>query len=249
MKKKMEIVERSAVLSDIHFDDADERAVALAMRFLRYFKPDNIFLNGDIIDNYAVSRHPKHPHRKRSLDGDIKRTKSFFKELRTDHPKSRIVFVHGNHCWRLERYIIDQSPELYNFTTLNDILRPKDLNIETVSSIHKENWFKYRDLHIGHFDKITGNAASTAQSLIRDRGVSVIQGHAHRVGMTAKTFLDRTLFGYENPCLCSLDPDYVNYPNWQHGFTLIFADKKTTWVYPIVIKDYSFIWDGKKWRG
>lgn len=242
-------IEKSIVLSDIHFDDADERAVALATKFAKEFKPDNIFLNGDIIDNWAVSRHPKHPFKQRGFDKDVLRSKDFLQQLRREHPRSRIVYVHGNHEYRLEAYITNNSPELYGFTTLNEILDLKKLGIEAISSIHKENWFKYKDLYVGHYDKVTGNAASTAQSLIRERGVSVIQGHVHRVGMTAKTFLDRTLFGYENPCLCSLDSDYVKKPNWQQGFTLIFADQTTTWVSPIVFKDYKFIWNEKLWIG
>lgn len=242
------MLEKSVVLSDTHFDDADERAVSLAMSFFRDFKPDNIFLNGDIIDNWAVSRHPKHPYKKRDFEQDVDRTKRFLKDIRRQHPKARVVFVHGNHCYRLEAYITNNAPELYKFTTLNDILGLKDLGMEIVSSIHKENWFKYKDLYIGHYDKAAGNAASTVQSLIRERGVSVIQGHVHKAGMTSKTFIDRTLFGYENPCLCSMDSDYVKHPNWQHGFTIILADEKTTWVYPIVFKNYSFIWERKKWK-
>lgn len=242
------LVERSLVLSDIHFASADEPLVDLiAFKFGKDFKPHNIFLNGDIIDCWAVSNFTKHPTIKNSLTDDIEACKAFLKRLRKTYPKARIVYVGGNHEYRIDRYLADNAPELFPYVNIKDILDLKELAIEWVGSIHKENWFKYRDLYIGHYDKAAGNAASTAQSLLRERGVSLIQGHVHKVGMTAKTFIDRTLFAYENPCLCLLENDYVKTPNWQQGATVIYADKTTTWVSPIVIKNRKFIWSGKEY--
>lgn len=245
-----EQTERGIVLSDIHFDNADERAVALALRFSKHYNPHRIFLDGDVVDSWAISRHAKHPGKSQSYLQDITRTRRFLADLRRLHPKAQIDFIDGNHDKvRLDAYMGNNAPELYPFVSFSELLDLERHDINYHASLHRENWIKYKDLYIGHFDRAAGNAASTAQALLRERGVSLIQGHVHKAGMTAKTFLDRTLYAYENPCLASLNQDYIRSPNWQQGFTLIESYKGTTWVYIIVMKDYRFVWNGRVWRG
>lgn len=235
-------VEKSIVLSDIHFSAEDKSLVALVFEYMKDMKPDNIFLDGDIIDNYAISRYVKNPAREQTLKQDVDATVAFLTRLRKEHPKARIVYADGNHEARLQSYISENAPALYPYVKLGDILGLKKLGIEHVTSEFRENWFKYKDIYIGHYDKVSGNAASTAQSLIREKGVSVVQGHVHKAGITHKTLLDRQLKGIENPCLA--DPsqaDYVKSPSWSQGFTVIYATKDRTWCYVVVADNGEFI--------
>ena len=237
-------VEKAVVLSDIHIPVADNAKLALVLRFLKTFKPDVIFLNGDIIDNYSVSRWMKHPSVSFALQDEIAATKTFVKDLRRAHPKARIEYVFGNHEARFEAYIVERAPELYGYINLDELLGLEQLDINVTRSLHKENWLVYHNLWIGHYDKALSNAGSTALALMQQRGVNILQGHIHRIGMTAKRFFDRTIYAYENPCLASMDQPYVKYPNWQQGFTVIYALNGETWVYPIAIKDRAFVFDG-----
>ena len=76
-----------------------------------------------------------------------------------------------------------------------------------------------------------------------DLGVSFIQHHTHRFGLTSKSFRDgRQLIGVENGCLCNLAPSYMAFPNWQHGFTVFYYKPETGrfQLYPVRIPDYKF---------
>jgi len=86
----------------------------------------------------------------------------------------------------------------------------------------------------------------TAKGLLDDKGVSLIQGHTHRMGMYYKTIMGRKILtAVEGGCLCSFDTTYVNNPNWQHGFTLIQYHKKDYSIYPIKINRGKIIWNNK----
>jgi len=67
--------------------------------------------------------------------------------------------------------------------------------------------------------------------------------------MTAKTLFDRQLIGVEQGCLCSLKPNYLVNPNWQHGFCVFWKkpDKPRFQVMPVVIPDYEFFFGGKSY--
>lgn len=239
-------VEKALLISDVHFDSADNDLVELVVfKFGKWLNPDIIFLNGDIIDNYAISRWGTHPAINKSLKQDLGVTKDFLQKLRRAFPDAKIVYVFGNHEHRLETYLTENAPELFPFVNLQELLELDKLNIECIRSIHRENWYRYHDIYIGHFDKAAGNAASTAQALIRERGVSLIQGHVHKCGMTAKRFLDRTLYAYENPCLADMDAPYVKSPNWMQGFTVIYQIAGETHVYVVPIKNGRFVFSGE----
>lgn len=240
---------KALLISDVHFSNEDEGLVNLVVfKFGRELQPDIIFLNGDIIDNYAVSHYQKHPNIEQSLKKDVDSTKKFLRRLRTTFPNAEIVYVFGNHCHRLETYLVERAPELFPYVNLEQILELKKLRIKCVRSSHKENWYKYKNLYIGHYDCAKSTSAATAQYLLRTKGVNVLQGHVHRVGMTATRLLDRTIYGYENPCLTKMDADYIKDPNWMQGASVLYFTDTEHWWYPIVIKGRQFVWNGKVYR-
>ena len=238
---------KAIIISDVHFSSADDALVELvAFKFGKDFKPDIIFLNGDIIDLYAVSRYPKHPASNQTVEADVNATIAFLKRLRETFPKAEIHYVFGNHEHRLESYISEKAPALFPYVNLEKILGLHELRIKCYRGDSRENWMKYKNLYIGHWDKALSNSASTAQALLREKGVSLIQGHVHRAGMTAKRFIDRTLYAYENPCLANLNSvDYVKDPNWQQGFTVVYFTEKNHHAYVVPIKNGEFVFNDK----
>lgn len=221
--RKAKKVEKSLLLSDFHFDEADDALVELvAFKFGKKFKPDNIFLNGDVIDFTSLSKYPQHASSTRSALGDIKATKRFLTRLRRTFPKTRIVFVLGNHGVRMDKYLSDFAPELYPFMSLEEILELDKLKIEYKFSIHKENTFEFHDMLIGHFNKFAAKPGYTASALIDKCGISLIQGHVHKAAIIHKTLHGgRILTGIENPCLAKDPPSYAPSTNWQQGFTTL----------------------------
>ena len=79
---------------------------------------------------------------------------------------------------------------------------------------------------------------------------SLLQPHVHRMGACYKTKSDGTvLVGVEMGCLCRLDPDWMENPNWQHGFVVIHKKKnsKRFYLQPIQIIDGAFLFGGKRY--
>lgn len=247
---KQPTIEKTLVMSDIHFDVADEPLVDLiAFKFGKWYKPDNIFLNGDVVDFYSLSRFAKHPAHNRSAEADVARTRRFLQDLRKAHPKARIVFQHGNHSYRLDAYLANNAPEVYPFVTINRLLGLKELDIEEVSSLYKENSFVFHDILVGHFDRIKTDAGQTAMALMKERGCSVIQGHVHRAGVVARTLHDGTVqIGVENPCLAKTPPEYAPFVNWAKGATILETYDGVTFPHLLLVrpigKKRGFVYDG-----
>lgn len=49
-------LEKSVVIGDMHIPYEDKGAIKKVIQFISYFKPDRIFINGDLIDCLDISR-------------------------------------------------------------------------------------------------------------------------------------------------------------------------------------------------
>lgn len=241
--------EFAVIANDIHFPYHDPKAVELFLLFLKKEKPDVVFLNGDLIDCWVLSRFPKPPdnNQGRQLSTELEMLNEFLRTIRRIVPKARIVYIFGNHEHRFKVYLIN-APGLYglNGTTLEDQI-DKSLDIEIVYSGLKESYIKYGALYVGHWDKASKHSAASVKSVVEDKAICAIQGHCHRMGSYYKTvYGGDTLVGYENGCLCTLKPDWTGDPNWQHGFSVVYKKKNKDrfHLYQIPIVDYQFFYGG-----
>lgn len=190
-------------------------------------KPDIIVLNGDIIDNWAISTFVKNPQTPNyDVSYEIERTKGFLKELRHLFPKSRIVYIFGNHEYRWIKYIFKNADKFKKLKkiSLEEQLETTELDIEVINSGNKENVWLYGKILIGHFNKVNKYSGLTAKNLVEEKSISIIQAHTHRGGCSYKRLYDRDIVGYENFCLCDRNPEYADHPNWQLGFSIIYKD-------------------------
>ena len=96
--------QRVLVLSDIHIPHHDEKAFATAIKHGMKINPTIVYLNGDTVENYALSRWEPDP-RKRDLVHEIKTARQGLKYIRERFPKARLIFKHGNHEARSEDYL------------------------------------------------------------------------------------------------------------------------------------------------
>ena len=61
----------TVVLNDLHGQFIDKVAFALALGFIKRQQPDNVVLNGDIVDFYKISNFDKDPLRLESLQDEL----------------------------------------------------------------------------------------------------------------------------------------------------------------------------------
>lgn len=221
------------VLSDIHFPYQDDKAIKAVYKFLEQHPVDTIILNGDILDFYDVSSFDKDPSRINSLQAEINLAQKFFKKLRDLSPNSRIVFVKGNHSERIERYL-KKHPELYSLDALK---LPSLLGLDKFNIEYKDKGFKLGGLKIIHGDIVRKYSGYSARAEMEKHDSSGISSHTHRGSAYYYRTPERYLAWFESFCLCDLNPEYINEPNWQQGFLYGYVEKDSFAVTPIPIVD------------
>lgn len=238
-------LEKSIVISDLHIPYELKTAVNKVLKFIQIFKPDIIFINGDLIDCLDISKFNKPLERHMSLPEEIEEARYFLLQLRSSSPRARIIYIFGNHEFRMESYLSRNARELYGLKglTLEEQLDTKDLDIDVYNNHTKENFYQYGKLLIGHFNKVNKFGGYTAKNLLEEKGLSVIQGHTHRLGSSYKRDFDGQKGAWEGGCLCDLNPKYCNRPNWQTSFITIHKDRKSDQfkVTPVEIIDNRII--------
>jgi len=231
------------VLSDIHIPYQDNKALELAINYGLEHKVNAVYLNGDTIDMYQGSRFIK-DRRLRDLAGELELTRQFLKLLK-DTFNCPIYFKIGNHCERWEAYLRLKAPELLGIDDfkLEQILRLREYGANLVSGkqiamagklpiMHGHEWF-------GGF----APPVNPARGLFLKAKESCIIGHHHRTSEhTEKSLSGKVTTTWSTGCLCGLEPEYMPYNNWNHGFAHVTVNKDGSYeVRNIKIIDYKIV--------
>jgi predicted phosphodiesterase len=238
--------ERAVVVSDLHVPYHDPVAVELVFDFLRWFTPDTLFINGDLLDFYALSRFSKDPERALSLQEELDQGQGLLERFRATLPKARLVFLEGNHEARLQRYLWDH-PEVSKLKSLQmpALLGLEDLEIEHHGYQAPQMW---RGVLIEHGSVVRKASAATAKAMLDQRGTSGISGHTHRLGMHYRTNYSETAVWAENGCLCALEPEYCIKPDWQQGFSVLHGWENRFLLEQIPILRRRLFYHGVLWE-
>lgn len=212
------LYEKSLFLGDIHVPFHDIEAIAIVYRFIDWFRPHFIFLVGDCVDFYQISKFEKSPQRMLKLQDDLDDTKVILSQLRALCPRSKIIYFEGNHERRLTRWLWSH-PEVAQLRAMDirNLLGLEELKIQFIQAIEQ---YDFHGFQIEHGEIVRQQSAYTARGQLDKRGVSGISGHSHRLGTHYLTNMAGDHIWIENGCLCDRNPEYVKCPNWQVGFTL-----------------------------
>lgn len=218
---------RTLVLSDVHIPYHDLHALEAALNYADNLDIDNILLNGDTIDFYAISRWDKDPE-VRNLPAELEKTRAFLMHLRGRYPKAKIIWKNGNHEERWEKYLWHKAPELCGVADfeLQKILRFNEYDVDFV---HGRQKIKAGDhLTIIHGHEIPGafDPVNFARTLCAKLKVCSMAGHKHKVSQhTEKTADDEYITCWSTGCFEEMHPDYMPLNNWGHGFAVIDLKK------------------------
>lgn len=218
------------VLSDIHLPYQDNKALELAINYGIENKVNCVYLNGDTIDMYQASRFIK-DRRLRDLAGELEMTREFLKLLQTTF-KCPIYFKIGNHCDRWEHYLMLKAPELLGVDDfkLEQILRFREFGVTLVNSKQVTYAGKLAIMH-GH-EWFGGFAppVNPARGLYLKSKQSCIIGHHHRTSEhSEKNLSGEVTTTWSTGCLCGLEPEYMPFNNWNHGFAHVKVNKDGTY--------------------
>mgnify|MGYP003335278505 CR=1 FL=1 len=238
------------IVSDAHIPYHDRRAFDLMLRVGRTLKPTHLIIIGDFLDFYAVSAHSKDPNRARQLEVEIGAGADALDQL-DQLGAQRKVYISGNHEARLERYLADKAPELFNLVDV-----PSLLDLKRRGWVHVP-YRKDRQLGKLHLTHDVGSAGRNAVFRCLDTYQhSVVTGHTHRLayiveGNALGEFKLSAQFGWLG------DAKHVDYmqsakvlKDWALGFGVGYLNPKTGYVYltPVPIVKYTCVVNGRMYE-
>lgn len=245
---------RTLVINDLHRPFHDPEALKVVLDIIKDCEIDRILLNGDVLDMYNVNRHgPTHPLVGSLLDDEISDTRMWLEKLRDEFSRTEIVFLYGNHEYRLERFIITHCRQLFKIFSLEKELGLSKLKIPFYHYNHRYVLDR-TDLAVQHSPPSYGkNGAMT--SLERDIDQSSIYGCSHRQQHATKTGKSGKQYHcYFNGWLGSTSLtkahakvfDYIKgHENWQQCFSIVTTKPGAdAWVEQININQGQALYHG-----
>ena len=238
-------MEKALIWGDIHAPYEDKAVMALVEQFLFECQPDYLIYGGDSQDFYPLSKFDKNPGRLTNLQGDLDSTSRMFARHRKLIPNARMIHIDGNHEDRLRRHLWSKDPELSSLRCL-DLGKLLAFDENEISEVGYEKGLLINGVFLAlHGDIASIHSGYTAKRMFEKHGGNGMCGHCHRGGWYEK----RNRFGFwgwwENFCLCDLDPDYIQNPNWAQGFSVVHFLKKRFYVEQVPVIDEKFIYGGR----
>lgn len=214
---------RVLVLSDVHVPYHDAEALKLAVEYGIERRADMVLLNGDLADFFTLSFWEKNPE-ERDFPGEVEKVREVLRELRRLFPRKRIIFKHGNHEERFDRYMRVKAPELLGIAdfTMEKLFGLEALGIESVS---RKRPIRLGDLNVIHgheYRFAISNPVNPARGLFLRAKAFAMCGHFHQSSYhTEKTVEQKVIATWSTGCLCDLHPEYAVMNNWCHGFAFV----------------------------
>ena len=239
--------QRVVVLSDLQIPYHDESAVKRVVSFIKWYKPTQLWCVGDELDAPEPSRWNKGMAGEyaTTLQDSIDMTYNVMADFRDALGKTKpFIIQRSNHTDRIQTYIRKYAPAFNSLESLQieKLLGYNDLNIQYLH--------RFKELLPGwvmaHGDE--GRAiqvpGSTAMSLAKKLGKSVVCGHTHKLGLQHETTglygKNRTQFGLEVGHL--MDIKQASYlttgvANWQQGIGILVEKNRKVTPYAVPIID------------
>ena len=211
--------EKVIFIGDSHAPYEDNDCISSLLKFIRWFKPDKIFFLGDIVDFYAISRFIRDPKKRLELQEEIDVGIDLIVKIKKVCPKkSELLFIRGNHEYRLQKFIWATSPELSGLRSLNfrELMMFDKLGIKYI----EQGRMEYRGIVVKHGSVVRKYSGYSARAEFEKTGRSGVSGHTHRGAIYCENKSGGEYKWMECGCLCKLDPEYMEgeTPNWSQGW-------------------------------
>jgi predicted phosphodiesterase len=208
------------VMADIHIPFHEPKPLEAAMQYGKNAGVTGVLLAGDVQDCAAVSYWPSAI--KRDFDKEVTLFVDFLDLLRREFPKQEIVYLPGNHEYRLPRYYESRVPELIGLplAAFETVLGLEARNIELLDF---RQMVLAGKLPIFHGDEFRlSRAVNVARGLFLKTKSYSLCAHGHSSSEhTERNIHGTILTTWSIGCLCDLSPDYAPHSNWNWGACLI----------------------------
>jgi predicted phosphodiesterase len=181
------------VLPDMHAPWVNWGALEQAHRWYLSHKPELVVCLGDITDQKIWSHWSKDTDDMSPSD-ELKAAKKCLERLHDMFP--RMVILRGNHDSRVLRRAIEAGIPSEMFRDVDQLFNFKGWEWKANTAKFVVDTPRGPILFV-HGDEQGGTVAQKSRIL----GLSVIQGHTHKVSITYTTTLKGTIFGAEMGCI------------------------------------------------
>ena len=208
-------------LSDIHVPFHDVLALTTALKYGVDRNVNTIYLNGDIMDFYTLSRFVK-DKKLRNLPNELEQGRKFLEVLRKLYPNAHIYYKVGNHDVRWDLHIKNNAGDFEGMEEfgLPAMLHFSKHGIQLIESTTIAHIGKLIALH-GHELYGTGGV-NPARALWMKVNCSAIMSHVHRTSEHSAVNIKDDMFTcWSTGCLGTLRPNYNPNSSYNHGFAWI----------------------------
>ena len=249
-------IKNALIIPDCHIPFEDKRAYALMLKVATKLNIHEVVILGDFLDMYGLSRFDKDPamgDMAALYDLEIQRGRERIEQLELKFPRAKLVFIEGNHEFRLAAYMKQGGGTLRNRISI-----PKELCLDKrdwtwVPYDHKQRYQILKsDMWARH--EPFGSAQPSTQA--QKAGDSFIYGHTHRVqqGEYVTKLSGRHIIAINGGWLGDPKQKVFGYvkslPTWSWGFTIVSTEgKKFDYQIIKIQPDYTCIYNGKAYKG
>lgn len=218
---------KALILNDIHAPYHNHRAIQAAVQYGLDRGCDTLYLNGDTIDFYSLSRFVKDP-RNRDPRHEVDVTIEILTGLAPLF-KTRYYKV-GNHDERWDIYLFQRAADLVGFDEfdLQSVLNLQELGYTYLPSKQWATFSKFALLHGHEFARGIASPVNPARGVFNRINATSGVGHFHRSSNHTDTHsLSKKMIAcWSFGCLCDLTPEYLPINKWNLGFATIDHDGK-----------------------
>lgn len=248
------IARRAVIIPDCHIPYEDKKAYGLMLEVAKEINPDEIVILGDYADFYQVNFHGKSPDIDGFLIDEIDAVVARLRELRELFPLAKIVFLEGNHEYRLARYIAANCKEFFGILSVPQLLNLEAYKIHFVPYGPAQKYSVLGSKLIARHEPLGGGVHCAHQSVVK-AGHSMIFGHTHRLQESQIVTINGENYrGISSGWLGDKDAPvmgYVkNHHQWALGFSVVTALDNGLWFNQLIhiIEGHALV-DGELWKG
>ena len=247
----MEIIKKALIIPDCHIPYEHKPSYQLMLDVaLDQDRIDEIVILGDYADFYDVSSHPKDPDVGSKLIEEVDAVTDRLWELRTLFPKAKIVYIEGNHEYRLGRYIRDNCREFFGLISVESLLNLKAYDIHFVPYGPNQKYSVLNSSLKARHEPIGGGTHCAYQTVTKAME-SVIFGHTHRIQEHQVVSMDGENYrgiscGWLGDELHPVMSYVKNHHQWARGFSIANVLQDGTWFNHLLhIVNGKVIYNGK----
>ena len=210
------------ILNDLQIPYHDKPVVDLVLTFIKALRPHGVVLNGDVVDCTGLSEFNKDPMDTPHLNQEIADSAWLMAAL-ADCKITERWWLGGNHEDRLRRYLWTHAEK---FAGVQAVQFPQLFDLARYGF----KWKPYGEsvmlgkLMVTHGNQVLKHSGQSGKAHFDRYGTSVLIGHTHRLGIYYRRNVRGVHAAYENGCLCRLDPDWVQHPDWQQGISVVHVE-------------------------